>query len=148
MRFTVALFTLLLFSFGFAENLSAQSSGRVGPFKNINVKLRFHATPLYEVFNHSNSTDTNFQGWLLVEATYNAPKIKMGNAATWVDDISMEVEVIIPAYYQGRKVVALLTGKIPYWSIPMDGKKHIAMACVPPRVIARYARDGNKMKVK
>ncbi|QSH42493.1 hypothetical protein P0136_02475 [Lentisphaerota bacterium ZTH] len=150
MRFAVTLIMLLLFSFVAADKLNAQSytQGKIGPFKNINVKLRFHATPLYEVFNHSNSTDTNFRGWLLIEVSYLVPKIKTGNASLWVDDITMEVELIMPARFKGRKVVAILTGKVPYWSIPMDGKKHLAMACVPPRVIARYAREGNKMKEK
>jgi hypothetical protein len=35
----------------------------------------------------------------------------------------------------------VLTGKIDYWAIPMDGKMHHAQAFVHPRFLQRYAPE-------
>ncbi|MDD5596601.1 MAG: hypothetical protein PHV82_01570 [Victivallaceae bacterium] len=115
-------------------------------FKNGSIKLEYSPTPQFYLFNKSAVNKTGSPGWLLVTVTYTTAGNKNNGKTLWLDDITMETELVIPASYQSRNVVALLKGKTIFWSIPLDGKKHQAMGCVPPQVIARFARKGNKIE--
>ncbi|MFA6715473.1 MAG: hypothetical protein WCS27_08855 [Victivallaceae bacterium] len=115
-------------------------------FKNGSIKLKYSPSPQFYLFNKSAVNKAGSAGWLLVEVSYTPPSNKSGGKNSWFDDITMETELVIPASYKSKNVTALLKGKTVFWSIPMDGKKHQALGCVPPQVIARFARKGIKIE--
>ncbi|MDD5726981.1 MAG: hypothetical protein PHV59_00315 [Victivallales bacterium] len=125
---------------------SAQVPERL--FRNGTVKLAYRPSPLFYLFNHTNTNKAGSPGWLMVQVTYEAAAQKQYNKAMWLDNVTMETEVALPASYQGKNVTVLLKGKTIFWSIPLDGKKHQAVACIPPQVIARFARKGNKIELQ
>lgn len=131
----ILLFLTAWMSFGQSEAL----------FKNGSIKLEYSPTPQFYLFNKSAVNKAGSSGWLLITVSYTTPGSKEGKDL-WLDDISMETELVIPAAYKSQNVVALLKGKTVFWSIPLDGKRHQAMGCVPPQVIARFARKGNKIE--
>ncbi|MCK4983278.1 MAG: hypothetical protein KAS17_10165 [Victivallaceae bacterium] len=136
-----SIFLVLFFLITFVVN--AQSSANW--FKSGSVKLVYRPSPLFYVFNQSTTNKPGSPGWLMVKVKYTASSKKKGNKVMWLDDIIMETEVIVPGSYQSKNVTVLLKGKTNFWSIPMDGKTHQALGCIPPQVIARFARKGNKI---
>ena len=115
--------------------------------KGGSIKLAYRPTPLFYVFNKSTTNKAGSPGWLMVEVKYSAANRKKGNKTIWLDDITMETEVIVPGSYKSKDVIVLLKGKTVFWSIPMNGKTHNALGCIPPQVIARFARKGNKIEL-
>ncbi len=116
-------------------------------FKNVEVKLSLERTPKFSISNTPNSSSSGAGKWLLVELSYTPPKLALAsNSYRWLDEPGIEAEVIFPAYYNGQNVMALLSGKVVYWSIPLDGKKHYSLLLVPPQIITRYSRPGKKLK--
>lgn len=109
------------------------------------VKLAYRPSPLFYVFNKSTTNKAGSPGWLMVEVKYSVANKKKGGKTIWLDDITMETEVVIPGSYQSKGIVVLLKGETVFWSIPMDGKTHHALGCIPPQVIACFARKGNKI---
>lgn len=138
-----AIFLVLFSLIAFVS--SGQSSAKW--FKSGSVKLEYRASPLFYLFNESSTNKAGSPGWLLLRVKYDAMNRKRGNKSLWLDDITMESEVIIQGIYKSKSVTILLKGKTVFWSIPMDGKKHKAIACIPPQVIARFARRGNKIEL-
>ena len=132
----------LLLMFFVAVTVSAQS----GLFKNGSIKLGYRPSPLFYMFNESATNKAGSSGWLLVKVKYSTPSRKRGKNPMWIDNVTMETELVMPVVYKGKGVTALLKGKTVFWSIPLDGKVHNAVGCIPPQVIARYARKGNKIE--
>ena len=133
-------FLLLMFFAAVAVN--AQS----GLFKSGSLKLGYRPSPLFYMFNESATNKAGSPGWLLVKVKYSTPSRKRGKNPMWIDDVSMETELVMPVVYKSKNVTAVLRGKTVFWSIPLDGKVHNAVGCVPPQVIARFARKGNKIE--
>ena len=117
-------------------------------FRNGTLKMKYEASPLFYLFNHSSTNKAGCPGWLLLNVTYDAANRKSNNRPMWLDDVTMESEVIVPGSYKSKNVIIVLKGKTVFWSIPMDGKKHQAVGCIPPQVIARFARKGNKIELQ
>ena len=139
-----AIFLVLFFLTTFFAN--AQSSGK--PFRSGSIELKYRPSLQFYVFNDKDSNKAGCPGWLIVNVKYDASNKKKGNnTVAWLDDVTMKTEVVIPGVYKSKNVIVLLTGKTVFWSIPMDGKKHQAVACIPPQVIARFARKGNKIAI-
>jgi len=127
-------FCCLLTAMAGTETL-AQSSD---VFKNIVVKAKFQQSPVYQVNNYSNSNQSGYE-WLVLNITYFTPKTN----EPWLDDVSIEVEILFPADYQGKSVMAQVTGKTTYWSVEMNGKNHQEIMVVPPEIFRRYTRGGS-----
>ncbi|MFA7231160.1 MAG: hypothetical protein WC071_07800 [Victivallaceae bacterium] len=145
MRATAAMVCSLAVFFSILSGLNAQMQAR-GSFKNIQIHVKFLNTPQITVDNYPNSLKSDTK-WLAFEVSYTAPRIATGqNNYDWLDDVTMEVDVLFPAAYKGQEIMALMTGSTTYWSIQLDGKKHQALMAVPPQVIARYSRPGTKYK--
>jgi hypothetical protein len=115
--------------------LYAQGQSR---FQNVAVTAGFVQSPIYQISGGVTqvlSTDR----WLEIKVDYTTALVankEKGNE--WLDDISFEYEVLLPVDDKATSYV-LLTGKVDYWSIPMDGKKHQGDAYIHPRFIQRYA---------
>ena len=138
-----AIFLVLFSLTAFVSN--GQSSVRW--LKSGSIKLEYSPSPLFYVFNKSTTNKAGSPGWLLVNVKYNAASKKRANNVLWLDDVTMETEVIIQGVYKSKNVTILLKGKTVFWSIPMDGKRHKAIGCIPPQVVARFARKGNKIEL-
>ena len=138
-----SVFLVLFFLTAFVAN--SQSSGKW--FKSGSVKLEYRPSPLFYLFNETATNKAGSPGWLLVKVKYSPISRKRGGKAIWLDDITMETEVVFPGNYKSKDVTVLLKGKTVFWSIPMNGKKHQAFGCIPPQVISRYARKGNKIEL-
>jgi len=137
-----SIFLVLFFLITFV--VDAQSSKL---FKSGSIKLKYRPSPLFYVFNESTTNKPGSPGWLMVKVKYTTSSQKRGNKVMWLDDITMETEVIVPGSYKSKNVVVLLKGKTVFWSIPMDGKTHNALGCIAPQVVARFARKGNKIEL-
>ena len=136
-------FLLMLFCLtAFVAN--AQSSGKW--FKSGAIKLEYRPSPLFYLFNETATNKAGSPGWLLVKVKYSPVSRKKGGKAIWLDDVTMETELILPGSYKTKDVTVLLKGKTVFWSIPMDGKTHNAFGCIPPQVISRFARKKNKIE--
>jgi hypothetical protein len=115
----------------------AQAQSR---FQGVAVSAGFVQSPQYEVKTISQLLSND--RWLEVKVDYTTALVPMkdGKGTDWLDDVSFEYEILLPTDDKGANYV-LLTGKVDYWSIPMDGKKHQADAYIHPRFIQRYAPD-------
>ncbi len=138
-----SIFLVLFFVTTFAAN--AQTQGRI--FKSGTIKLEYRPSPLFYMFNESATNRAGSPGWLLVRVKFSPSSQKRGNKIMWLDDVTMETEVVLTGSYKGKGATILLKGKTVFWSIPMDGKTHQALGCIPPQVIARFATKGNKIEL-
>lgn len=109
-------------------------------FKNVQVKARFQQTPSYQVSNYSSSNQSNCE-WLVLNISYIVPGATKPGESVWLDDVSIEAEVLFTADYQGKRVMAMVTGQTLYWSIEMDGKTHQEIMAVPDKIFKRYTRN-------
>lgn len=116
-------------------------------FKSGSVKLEYCPSPLFYVFNKSTTNKAGSPGWLIVNVKYDISSRKQGGKIIWLDDVTMETEVVIPGSYKSKDVIVVLKGKTVFWSIPMDGKRHQAVGCIPPQVVSRFARKGSKIEL-
>ncbi|MHB9138988.1 MAG: hypothetical protein ACYC4Q_06260 [Victivallaceae bacterium] len=112
-------------------------------FKNIQVKAKFQVSPVYQVNNYSNANQSGCE-WLVLNITYFTPK----TTDPWLDDVSVEAEILFPAEYQGKSVMAQITGKTTYWSVEMNGKTHQEIMAVPPDIFRRYTRGSSISKIQ
>ena len=124
------------------------ANAQSGLFRNGSLRLKYEPSPLFYLFNHSSTNKAGSPGWLMIRVKYDTASKQQFNKPMWLDDVTMESEVILPATYKSKNVIVVLKGKTVFWSIPMDGKKHQALGCIPPQVIARFARKGNKIELQ
>lgn len=117
----------------FAAGLQAQQQKL---FQGVTVTAEFVQAPIYQA--SVNQIETN-ERWIEIKVDYTTA-VAAGGKTTWQDDVTVEYEVLLPKDEKGKDFV-MLTGKVSYWSIPMDGKAHQAMAYIHPRFIQRYAPE-------
>lgn len=56
----------------------------------------------------------------------------------WIDDVTLAVTAVCVGQTGGRKVTFLFTGKTEFWTIPLDGRKHVATMMIPAHLLDRY----------
>jgi hypothetical protein len=115
--------------------------------KGLQAKVKFQPTPVAQVNNYPSSNQSSCD-WLAVHITYNTPSLKDKNGYKWLDDVTIETEILFPAEFGGKNVLALLTGKTLYWSLEMDGKKHQEMMLVPPQIIKRLGGNTTSKSIQ
>ncbi len=112
------------------------------------VDLKFKETPLVKYVNETNLEKADFK-WLVVEVGFTPREKKISkDKFAWLDNLILQYEVLMPSYHNGKNVMALLTGEVTYWAIPLDGKKHVFEGFIPPQIIDRYLRSGLKANRK
>lgn len=85
--------------------------------------------------------------WLEINLSYKLPKLMENNAEKWIDDVEVDCELLMPTTYKGKSGVhAYFTGKFTYWSLPCDGKNHIERIFLPPQILRRYKKAGEKIR--
>ncbi|MEI8246424.1 MAG: hypothetical protein WCI51_11365 [Lentisphaerota bacterium] len=123
---------------------ASETFAQSATFTNVQVKARFQQSPALQSSNYSTSNQSNCE-WLVLNISYTVPGSK-SNESLWLDDVSIEAEILFTADYQGKKVMALVNGKTLYWSIEMNGKPHQEIMVVPPDIFKRYAPKGTAYK--
>ena len=63
--------------------------------------------------------------WVVFYVEYYPRISKLRNA--WIDDITLTLTVIFDAQSQGRMVPCVFTGKTEFMTIPVDGRRHVAL---------------------
>ena len=131
-------------------------SAEVPNFGDIKVKLSFEHAPTYRtrtggVINGGGLFDN--EQYLAVEVIFNPGVIfktdtnrkgkvissPQAKANAWLDDVRMDVLIAypeIPGRTRKETYYGLFSGSTVFWSIPLDGKKHVATMFVPPHLLA------------
>ena len=100
---------------------------------DVKVKSTYVQTPQYQVNAFIDHGQSSNERWLQIDINY---KTKKESKMPWMDDLVMKYDVLLPKT-GGRTIV--LSGKIEYWSVAMDGKVHHAQAYIHPKFLKRYA---------
>ncbi len=136
-----------IIAMGLPSMLQAQARGGGNPIDAVEIKPDFVEAPRFV------DTPTTPNKWLQLDITFTpAAGAKPSGAASkaphsgleWLDDVTVQCQLLYPISYQGKNAVALFKTKTVLWSLPMDGKKHKASFFVPPQVLQRYARPEMK----
>ena len=110
-------------------------------FKDVKITPRWAFDPGFTSGNViQRGTKTQLR-WLLLDIDYTAVAMRK---TKWLDDVTLEYKILLPKTSRRRVV---LSGKIEYWAIQMDGNTHHAQAFVYPKILLRYA-PGLKLKRK
>jgi hypothetical protein len=140
------IFILLFCSISFLA--TCQLSAQRSVFSDIKVEMKFVET--IRIKSNENNEYKPGNKWLLIKLVYTMPEKKEGkskDAYLWLDDMTLDYQVLVPSSYDGDdNFWALLSGNITFWSIPCDGKEHTVLAFVPPQIMRRYLRSGEKMR--
>jgi hypothetical protein len=107
-------------------------------FKDIKVTPRWVMGPGIQagsVIDRGSKVDGR---WLQIDVDFSSVVMKQG----CLDDVVFQYDVLLPQT-TSRKVI--LSGRVKYWSIAMDGKTHHVQAFIHPRFLQRYA-PGLRMK--
>ncbi len=140
-----------------AVALGAAPEGIV--FSDVAVTVKMQTAPSAEFKTKGGVPDENpapvNRDWAMIAVSFRPGVGKAGHGAkalrgAWIDDPVLDVTVEIPygETFKGKKKSALLTGQTRFWSIPLDGKVHTALMCVPPRLLDRYLAVRGKGEVK
>ncbi|NOY75250.1 MAG: hypothetical protein GXP32_05600 [Kiritimatiellaeota bacterium] len=115
------------------------SAQQAALFRDLKITPRWVYDPGFSsgtVINRGTKTQLK---WLELDVSYTAVPMKRKN---WLDDLTIEYRILLPK--SGKRQV-ILSGKVDYWAIAMDGETHHAQAFVHPRFLQRYA-PGLKLK--
>ena len=132
MRILVASLFLLI---SLAPDIFSQQSF----FQDASISCQFVNTPNNSADNVAGLPVSRPDWWLEIDVKYKTVDKSSGKGnnkiAEWMDDVTFEYDVLI----LGTTKPVFLSGKVTYWSIPLDGKEHHAVAFVHPRFLQRYA---------
>lgn len=138
---------MMLFSVIFPFQAIAQGTASKSNNDEISVNLSFKETPNFKFSNEANVEKNGPSKWLVIEIDFVPTEKKVSkDKYAWIDDLMVQFDVLMPSSYNGKPVMALLSGTAIYWGIPLDGKKHMIDAYMPPQVLQRYLREGIKIK--
>jgi len=115
------------------SNLFAQAL-----FKDIKVTPKWVTGPGVQAGNVIERGIKTQTRWLQIDVDFTSIIMKQ----PWLDDVVFQYDVLLPQT-TSRKVV--LSGKVKYWSLAMNGKVHHVQAFIHPRFLERYA-PGLKMR--
>ena len=116
------------------------------PIEESKIDLKF-----IETIRVKSDTD-NIKGseesrWVEIIVSYKLPKLMEGSEEKWLDDVEVDCELLMPTNYKGKSgVFAHFTGKFTYWSLPCDGKTHSDTMYIPPQILRRYKKAGEKVR--
>lgn len=119
-------------------------------FSKLSIRTEFLPTPVLRFENYDSEAPRSNQQWMAIRVAFTPDKVSGTSSILWLDNVRMEVEVMFSASYQGKSVMAYTTGRVDFWSIPLDGKKHNAMMLIHPQVLQRYGdqASNNYRKLK
>lgn len=123
------------------------ANSRSSSSDEIAVTLHFKETPNFKFSNEANVEKNGPSKWLVIEIDFVPTEKKLSkDKYAWIDDLLVQFDLLMPSTYNGKPVMALLSGTAVYWGVPLDGKKHSIDGYMPPQVLHRYLREGIKIK--
>jgi hypothetical protein len=107
--------------------------------KNFKFDCQFQETPQINAENVAGLVK-KIDKWMVINVSYQTVSRmdKTGKQNMWMDDLSFEYEVLMPG--EGNRAI-YLSGTTTYWSIPLDGREHHAVAFIHPRFLQRFAPE-------
>lgn len=142
MKTLTSIFVLISVFHLACSELFAQANHKDSYFTDINITCTFENTPQINAANVAGLPVPKLDWWLQISVGYKTVEKSEGKGSNkryaWLDDVTLQYEIILPS---NDKKMVCLTGKITYWSIPMDGKQHHAVAFVHPRFLQRYSPE-------
>ncbi len=75
--------------------------------------------------------------WLIIRVEFY-PKTEDNARNVWIDDVVLSMKAVCVGQTGGRKVTFVFSGKTEFWTIPLDGRKHVATMMIPPHLLDRY----------
>lgn len=88
--------------------------------------------------NGTPSTSASWRNkWLVITVDYTpvAPK-SMRNA--WINDVDMTVRAVFNGQSDEKSRAFYFSGVSRFWTVPLNGRKHIATMMIPPQLLDRY----------
>lgn len=143
-------FGILLVALVFSCFAAVTHGQQVQVFKNLEIRQQFQDTPRISSGNIPEDY-TYQQKWFQIDVRYETLEQKIrgyDKKFAWLDDVTVKYDVLLPSLYRGKKVYALMSGEITYWSIRLDGERHYTQAFINPRILQRYAYPGMKLDSK
>ena len=140
MRKKLLLHSFAVFAF-LLTSTSLYSQKQKALFKDIKITPRWAYDPGFTTGTViQRGTKTQLK-WLQLDIDYTAVALKN---TKWLDNVTLEYRILLPKTSRRRVV---LSGKIEYWAINMDGEVNHAQAFIYPKILLRYA-SGLKIKKK
>lgn len=117
---------------------NAQAAPAEELFTKIKVYLNTSNPPSPPTSNSTSSTTSSWRNkWLIFSIEYT-PVAPEKQRHAWIDDVSLDIRAIFNGQSEGRAQAVLFAGRSPFWTVPLDSRKHIATMMVPPQLLDRY----------
>ena len=105
---------------------------------NVKIRVKVAQSPIFQVQNVQYYTNAKAR-WLNIELEY-IPHINRQTAPTssifnFNDRFEIKFETIISE--PNSKKTFILSTLIPYWPVKFDGKRHYALALIPPKILGK-----------
>ena len=114
--------------------LNAQT---VKMFKDVAIKTNVVQDPGFSTGNVKLRPVNKNQRWIELDIDYTTASSHLKNGdVRWASDVVMKYDVLLPRISGHPRVV--LSGKVQYWAIPLDGEVHHAQVFIHPRMLQRY----------
>jgi len=130
-RYIAVVVSLFVFCAG---SIKAQA---VKMFKDVEIKTSVVEDPGFSSGNVKQYPVNKNQKWIELDINYStASSMDKKGDPRWVSDVVMKYDVLLPKVSGRPRVV--LSGKVQYWAIALDGKVHHAQAFIHPRILQRF----------
>jgi len=145
MKLSVILIAIILVVMFHCENIFSQS---VKYFGDVKIKANLVYDPEIQSSNLTIIPSKKPVKWIEFDIAYKsaAKSNKKTKSIAWVDDVIMKYDILLPKVSGKPRVV--LSGKIEYWALPLDGEVHHAQAFIHPKILLRYVPDLKLSKSK
>ena len=110
-------------------------------FKDVNVNASVVYDPGFESGNVKSVATKKPLQWIQIDVDYvsDAKVDRVTKETAWLENVVMKYDVLLPEVPRKPRVV--LSGKVEYWAIALDGDKHYAQAFIHPQILRRYVPD-------
>ena len=138
------IFEKIVLAVLFCGSAFVVSASNKSPFKkDLLISVSGEFAPRAEVKN-TPSSNTQTYRWVVINVDVQTEKGD-DKDGSFLDDVEMEIEAVL---LNGKKnnveQAVLFSGKIEYYFVELDGKKHNFIALIPGQLFYRYANKGVK----
>ena len=135
MKRNYILSALLFFIVFSAGNAFSQA---VKYFGDVSIKASHVYDPGFDSGNVKLVPVKKSLKWIQFDIDYTsaAKTNRKTKSIQWLDDVIMKYDILLPKVSGKPRVV--LSGKVEYWALPLDGEVHHAQVFVHPQILKRY----------
>ncbi len=118
------------------ESLQAASADEL--FSKVKVSLSSSNPPSTSTSRSTPSTTSSWRNrWLIITVEYT-PALQDRQRHFWIDDATLDIRAVFNGQVDGQPWPIMFTGRSTFWTVPLDGRRHIATMMVPPQLLDRY----------